>query len=419
MKKLILSLICFVVLLGSVLGQDADAFGTGFFITGNGVIITCAHVIESANRIVIKTDGREYTAEVLSRNNDLDLAVLKINYNNPCHFKITDFNTVNLGDRLSVLGFPLPDILSSDIRFTEGSLSSRSGLKSDPIYFQHSAPTQPGNSGGPVLNARFEVVGVVAAIIDDSAVRNATGLSPQNINFGIKSGYIDSLLNNIRPGNGNIRSLPDAERATVQILCYFSRAADSSVRVVNNTGYTGYYLYIRPAGTGNLGSDRLGSSILENRQSFTVSSLPVSAGNRYDIRLVDEDDDTYTKLNVLIGPNQSIVFTFDDFDRGSSTQASQSNDGPPITIVNNTGYLVYFLYISPTTSDVWGEDRLASDQTLANGQSVSVNLPHPLNVTDRYDIMLEDLDGDTYSKYNVTVTANSRIVFTFDDIDID
>jgi len=417
MKKLILSLICFVALLGHVFGQEADSAGTGFFITGNGVVVTCAHVIESASRVVVKTDGREYTAEVLSRNDDIDLAVLKINYNNPRHFKITDFNTVNLGDRLSVLGFPLPDILSDDIRFTEGSLSSRSGLKSDPIYFQHSAPTQPGNSGGPVINARFEVIGVAAAIINDSAVRNSTGSNPQNINFGIKSGYIDSLLNNIRPGNGNIGSITDAERATVQIFCYYSRTANASLRVLNNTGYTGYYLYIRPAGTGNWGSDRLGRSILENRQSFTISSLPVSANNRYDIRLVDVDDDTYTKLNIAIEPNQGIVFTFDDFDRGSSTQITQSNDGPPITIVNNTGYLVYFLYISPTTSDVWGEDRLASNQTIANGQSVSVNLPYPLNITDKYDIMIEDLDGDTYTKYNVTVTANGRIIFTFDDFD--
>jgi len=417
MKKLVFLLIFFAVFIGSVFCQDADSSGTGFFITGNGVIVTCAHVIEDAGRIVVMVDDREYAAEVLARNDDVDLAVLKINYNNPYHFRITDFGTVNLGDKLSVLGFPLPDILGSDIRFTEGSLSARNGLKSEQIYFQHSAPTQPGNSGGPVLNSSFEVIGVAAAIINDSVVRSETGTNPQNINFGVKSGYIDPLLNNIMPGNGNVRSISDAERATVQVLCYYSRGAISPIRFVNNTGYTGYYLYIRPTGAVSWGSDVLGTDILRNRGSFSVYSLPISNNDRYDIRLVDEDDDTYTKQNVLVRPDQSVVFTFDDFDRGSSIPVNQGNDGPFVTIVNNTGYLVYYLYISPTTSDTWGEDRLASNQTLPNGQSVSVRLPYPLSVTDKYDIMLEDLDGDTYSKFNVTVMANSSIVFRFSDID--
>ena len=417
MKKIVLLFICFAVFFGSAFSQEADSSGTGFFITGNGVIVTCAHVIENANKIIVKADNREYTAEVLSRDDTTDLAILKINISNPYHFKIADFGIVNLGDRLSVLGFPLPSILGTDIRFTEGSLSARNGLKSDVTYFQHSAPTQPGNSGGPVLNAKFEVIGVAAAIINDSYVRNETGSNPQNINFGVKSGYIDPLLNNIRPGNGNVRSIDDAEKATVQILCYYLRTAGSSVRIVNNTGYTGYYLYIRPTGTSSWGADLLGWDVLMDTRSFTVSSLPVSSNERYDIRLVDLDDDTYTKLNMLIRPNQSVEFTFDDFDTGSSIPANPVYDGPAITIENNTGYLVYFLYISPSTSDTWGEDRLASNQMLADKESVSLRLPYPLNVTDRYDIMLEDLDGDTYSKFDVRVTANGRIVFTFSDID--
>ena len=417
MKKLLLSLVYFTLFLAFVFGQAADSSGTGFFITNNGIIVTCAHVIEDANRIVVRVNNIEYPAEVLQRDDDNDLAILRINFNNPFHFRLVDFNTVNLGDRLSVLGFPLPDIITSDIRFTEGSLSARTGLKSMAAYFQHSAPTHPGNSGGPLFNSRFEVVGVVAAVIDDAVVRSETGLTPQNINFGIRSDLIFPLLGNIRPGYGNIRSISDAEQATVQILCYFSRtSAISGVRVTNNTGYLGYYLYIRAAGTSQWGSDLLGREVLRTGRSFNISSLPVSNNNLYDIRLVDLDNDTYTKLNVTIRPNQNIVFTFDDFDINTAN-VTTTNDGPPITIVNNTGYLVFFLFISPTTSDTWGRDRLASNQTLRNGQSVTVNLPFPLSVTNRYDIMLEDLDGDTYSKFDVTVSANQRIVFTFADFD--
>jgi len=106
----------------------------------------------------------------------------------------------------------------------------------------------------------------------------------------------------------------------------------------------------------------------------------------------------------------------------TGNQARQSTpapaaSGPPITIVNNTGYEIFYLYISPVTSDSWGPDRLASNQTIPDKQSVTVNLPFPISQGNRYDIMVEDLDEDTYTKYNVTVTANGRIVFTFDDFD--
>ena len=94
-----------------------------------------------------------------------------------------------------------------------------------------------------------------------------------------------------------------------------------------------------------------------------------------------------------------------------------AQENPSITIVNNTGYTVLFVYFSSVEADTWGPDRLAEDQVLLDGQSVTLRLPDPLHVANRYDIMLEDLDGDTYTKMNVTVSANSRIVFTFDDID--
>jgi len=324
MKKIFFNFFYFTIFTAIAFSQTANSSGTGFFINNNGVIVTCAHVIEGYNRITVKINNTEYDAEILRVNNETDLAVLKINYNNPNHFKIGNFDALNLGDRLAVLGFPLPDYLTSDIRFTEGSLSARSGLKSAATYFQHSAPTQPGNSGGPILNSRYEVIGVAAAIINDSIVQNETGSIPQNINFGIKSNFINPLLINVRPGSGNIRSISDAERATVQILCY------------------------------------------QTRPSFA---------------------------------------------------AKTENIGPPVTIVNNTGYLILYVYISPTSSNRWGSDRLASNQVLPNRQSVTLRLPYMLNDTDRYDIMLEDEDGDSYTKFDVKVKANQQIVFTFNDID--
>ena len=92
---------------------------------------------------------------------------------------------------------------------------------------------------------------------------------------------------------------------------------------------------------------------------------------------------------------------------------------PSITIVNNTGYTVKIVNVSPIADGKWGPNRLASNQTLDNGQSFTLQLPHPINVVNRYDIMLTDTDDDTYTQENVLVSAGDKIEFTFDDIDED
>jgi len=183
-------------------------------------------------------------------------------------------------------------------------------------------------------------------------------------------------------------------------------AGNPSITIENNTGYTIYYVYISETTSDSWGQDRLRSDqIISNGQSVSIQlTTPLSRVNKYDIRLLDSDGDEYTKFNVTVSNNSRIVFTKDDL------------DFPSITIVNNTGYTVYYVYISETTSDSWGSDRLRSDQVLSNGQSVSLELPHYIGVVNSYDFRLVDLDGDEYIKKNVTVKAGSRIEFTIGDI---
>ena len=494
------------------IGQGAISSGSGFFITNNGVIVTNNHVIRNTPRIIVVVNNIQYTAEILQNDETYDLAILKINYNNPYHFKVVNFEPIQFGDRLSAYGFPYYVIAVNDanqiepgIRYTDGVLSAKVGLKGFPGSFQHSVPIQGGNSGGPLFNNRHEVVGVVVAKLHPEMDPTK---NPQLVNFGIRSDYIFPLLekSSIRPGNGNIRNNNDAEKASVLILGY-----NTGINIVNNTGYTGLSLYIRPSGTENWGRDLLGSRTLRSGTSFKIDSLPSSRNNRYDVRLVDSDNDTYTKTNIaiqshdsiiftfrgdfdqrlsstvstginvvndtgniglylymkpagtndwgpnLLGtelllkgrsftiaslpsgnnlydlrlvdhenytymkmntafqPNETVTFTYDDFDiepgtRGATRGPSQLN-GPPVIIVNNTGYSVQNIYISPTMAETWGQDRL-TNQSLENGQSVTINLPHPLSITNEYDVLLNDSNGNAYEKFNVTVTANGRIVFT-------
>jgi hypothetical protein len=96
--------------------------------------------------------------------------------------------------------------------------------------------------------------------------------------------------------------------------------------------------------------------------------------------------------------------------------APQSSALPAISIRNNTGDSVWYVYVSPASSDTWGADRLGND-TLAQGSSVSVTLSSPLSAANRYDIKLVNRGGTSFVKRNVTVSANSVITFTQSDVD--
>ena len=96
--------------------------------------------------------------------------------------------------------------------------------------------------------------------------------------------------------------------------------------------------------------------------------------------------------------------------------ALSAQEQPTIRIVNNTGHQIYFIFISPSDNDIWGEDLLGED-ILESGQTFTYQLPQPLNRVNVYDIRLEDEDEDAYIKTKITMTNNARIVFTIDDLE--
>jgi S1-C subfamily serine protease len=197
-----------------------ESSGTGFFVSDNGLIISCAHVVDDANKIETIINGKKYSLEIVSMNKNTDLALLKIiDYINPLFFSIEKFNSQNIGDRIYALGYPLSNILGSEIRVTDGIISSKTGIESDPTYFQISAPVQPGNSGGPIVNEKFNVIGVAASRLSDSYTVRNTGMIPQNINFGVKSDYVLLMGEELSDNNHSlVKTLQDAMNATIQLL---------------------------------------------------------------------------------------------------------------------------------------------------------------------------------------------------------
>ena len=174
--------------------QPTMVYGTCFAVS-DAEVLTSQHVVASASQITVEfRDGVEKGAVVLEQSQSTDLALLKISGETPSFLPLASMRSLEVGQEVFTVGFPVTSILGSDAKFTEGSVSAVSGIKGDASYFQMSVPIQPGNSGGPVVNMQGEVVGVVASTAAIEAFYTMSGSLPQNVNWASKSDYARLLF---------------------------------------------------------------------------------------------------------------------------------------------------------------------------------------------------------------------------------
>ncbi len=164
--------------------------GTGFFVSGAGHLLTNHHVIAGCNRI---TTDRHGTATIVTSDVKADLAILKVEDPVDVWASIRA-DPPRLGESVYVFGYPLHGVLASSGNFTSGLVSALVGLKNDPTRLQVSAPIQPGNSGGPVLDQAGRVLGVMASTASNIRIANATGAIPQNLNFAVHGTLARTLI---------------------------------------------------------------------------------------------------------------------------------------------------------------------------------------------------------------------------------
>ena len=163
------------------------ASGSGF-VVAPGRVLTNAHVVRGCRGLLARNaDGQRARAGVLRADPGVDLALVNV----PAAFgpalTFRDGPPVERGDSVVTYGFPLTGLLSSGPTLTTGSVSALTGLRDTPLHLTISAPVQPGNSGGPLLDAQGHVIGVVVAKLNAAVVAKALGGDiPQNVNFAIK-----------------------------------------------------------------------------------------------------------------------------------------------------------------------------------------------------------------------------------------
>jgi S1-C subfamily serine protease len=175
--------------------------GSGIIIDSQGHIVTNNHVVATCPELrVIDAANENVAAAVVARDATNDLALLKATHHWPVMASFREGGDLRQGEQVVVAGYPLGTLLSSNMSVTTGSLTSLTGPRDDSRLLQVTAPVQPGNSGGPLLDGSGAVIGVVTGTLNGMVLAVATGAIPQNVNFALKAAVVRTFLDTNRIG---------------------------------------------------------------------------------------------------------------------------------------------------------------------------------------------------------------------------
>jgi len=249
--------------------------GTGFIIDPQGLILTNHHVVDGADRIMVRlTDGRNLHATRIGSDPDTDIALIKVESTRPLPYAaLGDSDTLRVGEWVCAIGNPL----AYEHTVTVGVVSFIGRKLFDSSldrYIQTDAAINFGNSGGPLINARGEVIGINAAISSRAAnigfavpINQARAILPQLRDKGrVSRGYIGVSLRDVDPDLQRSLGLSTTDGALVQDITTGSPGARAGIRT--------YDLIVAVDGKPVTGNDQL-IQLIAARPPGTVASLQI------------------------------------------------------------------------------------------------------------------------------------------------
>ena len=199
--------------------------GSGFFVSRAGHLVTNEHVVRDCREIRL---GDGQTAELIAIDRRADLALLKSAPVDQAAVLRSDARP-RQGEDVVIYGFPLRGVLSSSGQLGAGMVTALTGLRDNPLQIQIDVPVQPGNSGGPLIDAHGEVIGVVVSKLNALRIAQVTGDIPQNVNFAVSAAPLKALISahsvplvdSVRPAIPLAREViaDAARRYTTAVLC--------------------------------------------------------------------------------------------------------------------------------------------------------------------------------------------------------
>ncbi|WP_395744701.1 trypsin-like peptidase domain-containing protein [Prosthecobacter sp.] len=196
------------------------ATGTGFYVSRDGWLLTNEHVVHDAAEVDVRgADGVIRHAQVVKTDFEGDVAVLRTREPASKWLPLTT-QEGTMGAAVFTIGFPNADLQGVEPKFTDGRISSLSGIRDDRDHYQITVPAQPGNSGGPLVDVKSgAVVGIVAAVLRGR----------ENVTYAIKTRVAADLLKTLpayqtvspltRPASTEMEALAaEVRAATVLVL---------------------------------------------------------------------------------------------------------------------------------------------------------------------------------------------------------
>jgi len=207
----------------------AVASGSGFFINASGNIISNNHVVDSCGSIKVHYNGAVKPVTILATDYMNDLSLMKADIKPNDYFSVSASDAILL-DEIYVAGYPFGKVVSSSVKVTKGVVSALTGLGNNYSNMQIDAALQPGNSGGPIINKKGNVVGVAVAKLDYKAIIEDFGAIPEGTNFGIKSSTVQQFIkaNNVSSKTGGYKEMSTQDignkiqKATVYLDCWMT-----------------------------------------------------------------------------------------------------------------------------------------------------------------------------------------------------
>ena len=202
----------------------AAASRTGFFVSRSGHIITNHHVIDGCNTVKLNFNGKDVEGKVLAIDKVNDLAIVKADINPSRVYSVAN-KDVQLLEDIIIAGYPLGKKVSSAIKTSKGSVTALAGFGDNYSEFQTDAALNQGNSGGPIMNQKGNVIGVAVANYGKKA-------GVESFNFGIKSSTLKAFASanglTFLPPNNRDLSNKDLGKlitdGTVYLECYMTVA---------------------------------------------------------------------------------------------------------------------------------------------------------------------------------------------------
>jgi serine protease Do len=254
--------------------------GTGFLIDRDGFILTNDHVIDGADRIMVRlTDGRNLRAQKIGSDPDTDIALIKVESARPLPFApLGNSESLRVGEWVVAIGNPLAyehTVTVGVVSFIGRKLFNTSLDR----YIQTDAAINFGNSGGPLINSRGEVIGINAAISSRASnigfavpISQASAILPQLRDKGrVSRGYIGVGLRDVDPDLQRSLGLKSASGALVQDVTPNSPGARADIRT--------YDLIVAVDGKAVSGNDEL-IQVIASHPPGTTATLQVVRDNR-------------------------------------------------------------------------------------------------------------------------------------------